>query len=409
MTYATLGEPDHLPEKEKSGYLQLGMIISPFCSVGLLVIALQQLGIGAGGLLGWLKIGFIATGAMLVSYAIFRMAIEKSAPQSTRGYRSSLVTGGFTIFLVGLGFFIATAAGLIIAACEELQLQQHNAAVIKYVDAREARAAQATRLVPVAQTIASDLTSKRDGETASSSVSGRGAGGYGPTARLLEILAGRADGIAAKAAEGLVLRDALLGELDQLAAQMDATLSDEGRSIWDRRRELRTLDGELGRVLNALDEAVPVALIASYADELRAGVSMTNPQVAETINGILRGYASAINAVQNDMGAESVERPAFPAKIGALGTFKYASNFAPVILIAFLVDMVFPLTLWLYTLNGLDWAAFTKNPSRKRTARTRTDLDDLTELQVLEVPKRANGDATPRPSPRTSSTHRKSN
>jgi len=407
MAHSASIEPDHLPEKEKAGYIQAGLIISPLCSVGLLFLALLQLGIGGGSVGGWIKAVLIALAAFVVSYAIYRMAIEKSAPQSTRGYRSSLLTGGITTFLVGLTFFIATAAGLIIAACEELVLQDHNEAVIAYTDARGAQAAQSARLVPVVQAISADLTSKAECEIASSCVSGRGVGGYGSTARMLETLADRAAGIADEAKAGLAKRDALLDELDGLIERMDTVLADETHSIWDRRHDLRKLDGELGRVLNALDEAVPVALMAAYAGELLTGVSMPNARVSDTINGLLRGYAGSIDAVLGGIVGEQVERPAFPPKVGALQSFEYAPNFAPVILIAFLVDMVFPLALWIYTLNGLDWAAFIKNPSRKRTKRARTAFDDLAEYQVMDPPKTPNGRSEPRPPQRTNSRNRR--
>lgn len=345
MSYHALSEPDHLPQKEKPTYLQAGLIISPLCSVALLLVALIQLGVGGGGWLGWIKLAFLGAGAFAVSYALFRMAIEKSAPQATLGYRSSLITGGVTTFLVGLAFFIATSAGLIVAACEALSLQAHNNAAVTYVDAREAQAAQAVQLVPTANAIFTDLTAKTEGEIATSSVSGSGSGGYGPTARALETLTGRAEGIAEQAQQGLETREALSGELRDLLNRMDATLSDEDRAIWERRNELRRLDSELGRTLSALDEAIPVALLAGYAQELRGGIAMQNPREADTINGFLGGYAGSIDAVLSDMNAQQIERPSFPQKVGALQTFDYAANFLPVIMIAFLVDMIFPLAL----------------------------------------------------------------
>jgi hypothetical protein len=389
--------PDQLPERERPGYLRAALIASPICSVGLLVIGLLQLGIGGGGLMGTAKIALIALGAFIASYSIYRMAIEKSATLATKGYKFATVLGGLTTFLVGLAFFIATAAGLIITACEELRLQEYNRAVLEYSDARAAQAGQATRMVPVVEAIAADLSAKAECEVASSCVSGRGPGGYGPTARLLETLAGRSSTIAQKAAGGLGQRDAALDNVATVIARMDTILADESRTIWERRSDLRKLDGELGRVLNALDEAVPLALMSAFAQELRAGVSTPNAQVTDTINGALSGYAGSIEAVLAGMNVGIVERPGFPARTGALQTFAYASNFAPVILLAFLIDMVFPLALWGYTLMGLDWIEFQRNPARKRTELARGDFDDLTEFQVMDMPKRPNGHAEPRP------------
>ncbi|WP_386627500.1 hypothetical protein [Sulfitobacter geojensis] len=402
--------PDHLPDLEKPGYIRHAMAGIPLLATLMLAVGLYQLGIADGGVLGLAKIAVISIAAFIVSYTLYRLAIEKGATLSSRGYKSATALSGMTTLLVGLVFFLTTTVGLIIQACEELRLQDHQTELVKYVDDRSASAAQTTRAIPVVAAIQSDLGSKAQCEIQSSCVSSKGSGGYGSTARMLQTLESRAATISDAASEGLTNRDAVRTALDDHIIKMDEILADEGTSIWSRRVALRKADGELGGLLNELDEAVPVSLMAAYAGELRSGVSMPqSPDVGETINGILRGYASNLDAVGLDVQKTSAERPEFPARTGALQTFGYAADFAPIVLLAFLIDLVLPLSLWAYTLMGLDWLAFQRNPSRKKAQRDRSDFDDLTELQVLDVPKRVNGHAEPRSSHRTSSTHRKNN
>ena len=387
--------PDQIPERDKPGYLNAALALAPLCSVGLLVIALFQLGMG-GGLAGWIKIGLIAAAAYLVSYAIFRMAIEKSATLATFGYKSAMIVGGFSIVLVGLTFFIATAAGLTMPSVEEKRLQAHVEALRHYADTRIGQSGNAEQVVPAMESIVSDAGAKFACETETSCVSNKGNGGYGTTAKMLEAVSGRAKSIAEALRAGMLQRDDRLGGVAALLSDMEAVIADEGRSVWDRRRALRELDTRLGKALNALDAATPTPLIKAFAAELRGPVPIEDSAVAARVFALLSGYATSLDVVLDQEITPAIDRPAFPERTGAMETFRYAGDFAPVIMVAFLVDMIFPLTLWLYTLKTLDWLAFEKNPARKRTERDRTVFDDLTEAQVWQHPERMNG-ALPRP------------
>lgn len=347
---SNINTQDHLPDKEKDNYLKLGLKFIPALETALLLLALHQLGFSAGGIVGWVKLGIFGITAYAVSYLIYRMAIEKGATLNSVGYKTAGALSGVSVLLVGIAFFIATAAGLSIGSVEEARLSGYFKVQEVYVDARSVRAAGFAKLAPVITTIADDLESKAACEIKTSCVSGRGSGGYGPTSRMLQTLSDRARGIADTVKAGMIKRRKVQQKLAALQANMSETLADEGTNIWERRAELRKRHVQLNRLLNRLDEAVPASLITSYARELRSGISIPKrAEVSKTINRILNGYAGSIEAAFAGIKRNNVTRANFPSRTGAMDTFAYAANYAPVFLLAFLIDVTFPIALWAYT------------------------------------------------------------
>lgn len=55
--------------------------------------------------------------------------------------------------------------------------------------------------------------------------------------------------------------------------------------------------------------------------------------------------------------------PEFPARTGAIQTFAYLGEYAPIALLTFAVELVFPVTLWVYTVMSLLWTRFVNNPN----------------------------------------------
>jgi len=379
-------KPDHLPDKEHENYLKQALTYIPFLETSLLMLALYQLNFATGGAVGWLKLGLFGIAAYAISYLIYRLSIERGATLYSVGYKTAGALSGVSVLAVSLSFFIATSAGLVVAPVEETRLGSHVKAQEFYVDAREANASKAQKLVPIINSVADDLQSKTDGEIASSSVSGRGSGGYGTTARTLENLAVRARGIANEVSEGIENASNVRQSLDEQLVRMDETLGDESVTIWERRTKLRKQDGALGGLLNQLDAAAPTSLLVAYVQELKAGVDIANrPAVSDTINRFMAAYAASLENGLAQSEQVELERPVFPKRTGALDTFEHAADFAPVFLLAFLIDLVFPISLWAYTIWGLDWGRYQGNPDPNRGKRRRNDFDELTEMQAIDL------------------------
>jgi hypothetical protein len=86
-----------------------------------------------------------------------------------------------------------------------------------------------------------------------------------------------------------------------------------------------------------------------------------------------------------DVDKDIIKNPNFPRRTGAMDTFAYAATFAPLFLLAFMIDVAFGMALWAYTIMGLDWGRFSKNPDPKRGARKKTVFDNVTELQPFDI------------------------
>ncbi|NDW06484.1 hypothetical protein [Jiella pacifica] len=383
-------KPDRLKKPERAPYLSVVLVILPLISAIMLWVALNNIGMAGGGFTGFLKTLLLPVAAFIVAYTVYRLAIERGATLFSVGYILAGVVGISSILIVGAGLYLGTLPGLIIKEVEERRLQVYATETARYADHRMTEAAQAGRVVPVVMAIASDLNTKTECEKATSCVSLRGSGGYGSTTRTLEALASRAAAVRDEASSGLQQREAIRSELANHLARMETVLADEERDIWERRTALRELDAGLEQVLNRLDEAVPTAMLAAYAGELRAGVTIPDqPDVTGRLNALLAGYAANLEAVLGQAESERIERPVFPPRTGAIQTLSYIGEFAPVALLVLAVELVFPLVLWVYTVLSLLWARYQANPEGDSPPPRESDFDDLTTLRPIDVPKRS--------------------
>ncbi|MEZ5887520.1 MAG: hypothetical protein R3D56_11670 [Paracoccaceae bacterium] len=361
------------PDKEREPYITLFMKLIPLLEIVLAGFGLCFIGFAEGGLMGWAKLLALLVAAYAVAYAILRMGIERGVPLVAT--KSSLAgpLSGLSIAFVGLCFFLVTAPGLTIFQVEESRLTTHLEQVGNYVDGRVSVADQAVELVPIMQSLTQDLFARQEQE---------GATGYGPITEAWESLHGRANGLTTQITASLGVRDDLLNQIQTQRVAMETTLADESTSIWDRRAALRTQQARLMSTLSALDQAVPVSVVRSYASELEGGVLVPNREDASAkINRTLAGYAVTLMTALAEQRGLSVTPPTFPSRTGALDTFAFAGKFAPVFLFAFLVDLVFPLALWAYVLMTM----IAHSPQVWTKPRTPTDLDRLTGMRPMSA------------------------
>jgi len=379
-------EPTRVQKKKPKGYLNKALVIAPLLSSIMLTFGLINL-IGAESLIDWAKIIVIGLASFVVSYTVYRLAIEKGAPLTARGIASAGVISVLSITIIALGMWLATIFGLIGNGVEERRLQAYAAEKVIYLQEQSAIATAAVQLVPVVSSNAADLSEKAACEIASSCVSGRGTGGYGDVARLLDVLSSRADSIADEALAGLAARDALLEELTTLMRDMEVTLADESTSIWERRAALRQIDAQIGQVLARLEGAVPVSLFDAYSDELRAGINLPgDAATTATINGYLTGYANSLDVVLDNLDAQDVTNPTFPERSGAWETLSYLGQYAPIALLTFAVEFVFPLALWAFTLQTLNWDRFRHDPDGDQQEDDPSVFDQLTSRPIEPAP-----------------------
>lgn len=195
--------------------------------------------------------------------------------------------------------------------------------------------------------------------------------------RTLESLAGRAATIGQQIADGEVKRQAAAQSLNRLLTDYQTVLGDEATGIWDRRARLQVIDAEVRQFSSVLGEATPLALLGAYADELKTGVSIPGqPQATETLNAILAAHGASLKTVLGSIDGEGGAAPAFPKRTGVSDTFDYIGHFLPVAAITAVVELIFPLTLWIYTFCALSWDKFRQQHAARRDSGFDDDPED---------------------------------
>ena len=316
------------------------------------------------------KTTLLALAGGLVSYAINRIAIERGAPLAVLGYPFAGFISVIGILTIGVSLFAVTYAGLVLPDVARLKLQAHLSERTEHVAALNAEAAAFNQAASAVGATASDLADKATCELASSCISGVGAGGNGPVYRATVAVAGRALSVDVELSAAERSRREVLARLNaDLEAFRDDLAGGEG-SIWERYQSLQVIDARLLQAGEELVRAMPVALLASYAVELGNGVTIADrAEASQTLSRVMRGHGAALAQALEPVAEMQEGRPvaaSFPVRPGVGDTFAYIAHFWPVAMIAFIVELVLPISLWLYTLLNLAWLADRDLPRRKR-------------------------------------------
>lgn len=383
-------DPVRLPKRKLPALVDVAL---PACAIGsgaMLFFAVPNI-VGGDDLLSYAKAFTLAATATAVSYGVNKLAVERGASLATTGYVGAGLVSVVSVMMVGAGLSAATYSGLTFKDVAELQMQEHGAAIVEHVGEREKSASIAGRVGPAIRSIADDLAQKRDCELAASCISGHGAGGSGPTTRTLEALSGRAVTVGQQVVDGVGVREATTARLKTLVGDYQTILGDGDTGIWQRRPRLQVIDGEVRQVLGRLDEAMPLALLRAYADELKAGVIIPErPAATERVNAILVKHGTSLSAVLASIDGGNTVQPVFPKRTGVSDTFNYIGHFLPVAAITAVVELVFPLVLWIYTFLALHWETFKRQARRAQpdigAAETASGVAASSDPQIVATP-----------------------
>ena len=356
--YKKENNPEVLPPKKIPAFDRWAVPLGAAISGGLVALALPNL-IDVSGTSGIAKAVLIAGGATLATYSVNRFAIDKGTELASRGFITASVASVLSMTFVGTAFFASTFAGLTLPDVEKLRLQEHGNAYVQYIGERNLQASKAGRTLPVMRTINRDLPEKAACEIANSCISGRGDGGHGRVAKILEGLAGRASAIFEQLEAGEVTRKSTLKQLNKLVGEYQSVLGQSDKSIWERRGALQKIDAKVNQIIATLDEAIPLALLRAYASELNDGVAIPDrPVAARRLNALLKKHGNSLSSVLATLETGNQIRPSFPTRTGVGDTFSYMTHFAPIALLTAGIELVWPICLWIYTLLFLRWGNF---------------------------------------------------
>ncbi|MGL1921239.1 MAG: hypothetical protein OCD03_09430 [Hyphomicrobiales bacterium] len=330
----------------------------PVASVGsciLLSIALPNL-IEVSGIMGALKIAALATTTGIISYSVNKFAIEKGTKYFARGYTGAGIASIISMTLIGAALFGATYAGLTINGTEKLRLQEHGIAYSQFIGERSLKAAEAARTLPIIRSISQDLEEKAACEKKNSCVSGRGNGGVGTFSKILQVQAGSAKNIAVQLETGEETRQKSISNLNQLLDDYQNNLGNPDIDIDKKRRQAEKISAKMNQEISILDEALPTIFLGAYADNLKKGIDVPNrPLATQHINRLLNKNGQSLAVVLESIEKGDQKRPIFPTEAGVGDTFTYLGHFAPISLLTFIIELVWPISLWIYTLIGLKW------------------------------------------------------
>lgn len=355
-------EPVRRARGPKWSFIAFTLAALSVLSGGMLWLALPNLMTGDEGAVAF-KATLIAVAAMLAGYAINRLAVERGTLLATRGYRAAGAVSAVSILVVGGGMFSATYAGLTFNDVEQLRLDAHGEALSEFVSKTSSLAARAGRITPAIATVVVDLRQKYACELSESCLSGFSGGGNGPVARAVLEKLGRAEALSQQVVVGATARDEAIAIIETLFGEYQAIANAEDTKAKDRRKALRAIDLKIKQAAANLTEAMPVALLAAYAEELKSGVQIDGrPEASAKVSAIMRQHGQTLNRLLAGIAVDGQDSPAFPKATGVSETFAYIGHFLPVAAIAAVVEMVFPISLWLYTLFALSWALYRQAP-----------------------------------------------
>ncbi|MFD0917250.1 hypothetical protein ACFQ14_12590 [Pseudahrensia aquimaris] len=357
--------PRQLPKKKYPELDRWAVPVLSLVSGALLGVATPNL-IDAEGISGIVKVGLLAGGASISAFCVNRIAIDKGTDLASRGYVTAGAASLFSVLFVGAGLFTSTLAGLTLPKVEKLRLAEHAQSYVLYIGERNTEAAKAGRTLPVVRAINRELPAKAACEIKISCVSGRGNGGYGTVARVLEEMAGRAGNVAEQVETGELTRQAKLKSLNALVGEYQEVLDREDSSLKEKRVKLQRIDAQIVQTVSELDEAIPVSFLRSYAEELSAGFVIANNSGATTrLNALLGKHGQSLKTVLETLEPRVTPRPVFPREAGVSDTLAYIGHFIPIAMLTAVVEVIFPVCLWIYTLVSLLWGHHVAVPDRR--------------------------------------------
>jgi len=384
-------KPVRLPPKKRPDFDKWAVPLGAVISGGLVGMALPNL-VDVSGAWGITKAVLITGGAMLASYWVNRFAINKGTELAAKGYVTAGVASVASMMFVGAGLFAASYSGLTLPDVEKLRLAQHGSAYTQFIGKRNRFAAEAGRTLPVLRAIEGDLILKVACETSVSCISGRGNGGRGTIALILEDKAGRAAKVLEQLEAGETARQKALSRLNELVGDYQTVLGQSDKDIWERRLALQKIDAEINQIVSDLDEAIPVPFLRAYAEELETGAEIHDRPVAtRRFNALLNKHGQSLKSVLETLDTGDQTRPEFPARTGTSDAFDYLGHFAPIAILTAGIELVWPLCLWIYTLLYLLWGIHLVDPR---------PLKDVTRKTQPRHNRRSNANRAHRPNGR---------
>lgn len=374
---------------EETALLVLGLLASVMLGISLFTLNTEE------GPLANLKVLLITASASFAAYGMNRVGITKLATRAALGFRLAGVVAVIGMTVSGTGMFIGSFSGMVYPDVQLRVLDQAGQEQTAFIRAVNDAALVSARVAPVALSLADEIEATASCEVTTSCLSRQGNGGRGDIAIALEGFAAQSRSIAAAFERGAFEREQLLEGLNQLNRDYQEILVDTDQPITARRASLQGLHSEMIQMASALREALPLALLVNFSDELRAGTTITgNAAGTQRLNAFLRGLGDQLHGALGDIESDDLTPPSFPARPGMLDSLRYIADFAAIAAVIAVAELCLPMALFVIAYLTMVWEIEKRSPAREDTQDEELDFDGLIDLPPM--PSKANGELDPR-------------
>jgi hypothetical protein len=73
-------------------------------------------------------------------------------------------------------------------------------------------------------------------------------------------------------------------------------------------------------------------------------------------------HGSSLASVLSTLEGKTGERPSFPAQAGVSATFAYITHFLPIAALTACIELILPLSLWVFVYLGIVWDKHQRDP-----------------------------------------------
>jgi len=363
---------------EETAVLILGLLASVMLGISLFTLN------SVSGPLANFKVLLITASASFAAYGINRVSIEKLAPRAALGFRIAGFVAVVGMSVSGAGMFIGSFAGIVYPDVQLRVLDQAGQEQTDFIRAVHDAALVSARVAPVAQSISDEIEATAACEISESCLSSQGNGGRGEIAIALESLATQAGSVAVAFERGAFEREQLLDELNDLNREYQDILADTEKTVTARRAALQALHSEMTQMASSLREALPLALLSNFADDLRSGTTISgNAAGTQRLNAFLRDLGGQLNDALGEVESDQLTPPMFPARPGMIDSLRYIADFAAIAAVIAVAELCLPMALFVIAYLTMVWEIEKRSPARDDSEGGTPDFDGLIDLPTF--------------------------
>ncbi|MEO0486244.1 MAG: hypothetical protein AAF092_10065 [Pseudomonadota bacterium] len=296
-----------------------------------------------------LTVGVMAAGG---AFAVVRFSLTGLANLHALNHKLAGIAAIASIVIAGSALSLSPLTGLTFGSVEANVYADAGQELSRYIDTTNKAALAVERVSPAVAGLASNIDATISCEITESCLSLSAARGRGPMTRALESYRGTAETLREQLRVGAAEREDHLETLNELSSEYFEVLADKSTSISNRRASLQAIYGEVKQTSAALLEAMPIHLVAAFADELQAGAAIPgDANGSRVLSEYLRGLGKGLEEQLEALPQTELTAPTMPDKPGMMDVIRHIPDYLAFAVVVIIGDLLLPILL--YTLTYL--------------------------------------------------------